>query len=372
MQGADKIAGTFQQATYTGTFHLDRVQVEARAPLPYKEEGVKFKNGGVILAGTLTLPETPGPHPVIVLISGSGAQNQDEEIFGFKLFAVLADHLTRRGIAVLRYDDRGVGGSSPGTPQDTSETFAGDVTAAVEFLKGREDINPKAIGLLGHSEGGIIAPMVATRTSDVAFIILMSGPGQTGREILAEQGRLIQKANGATDAEIEQATALQQRLFDAALSGQGLDAVKAESTKQFRDAAAAMTEDQRKTIGDVDLWVEKNVEAQIQAVSSPWMTFFMTYDPAPALEKVKVPVLALFGGKDLQVPAEANEKAIMAALDKGGNTDYTAKVFPDANHLYQSAKTGSPNEYATLKPEFTAGFLDTISNWILARFPLPS
>ncbi len=370
LQGSDKIEGAFEQSGYKGTFSLARVEAKASEPLPYKEEDAKFQNGAITLAATLTLPATKGPYPALVLISGSGARNRDEEIYGFKLFRVIADHLTRKGIAVLRYDDRGIGGSSAGAAQDTSDTFAGDVAAAVQFLKGRADIDPKQIGLLGHSEGGIIAPMVATRSSDVAFIILMSGPGTPGRQVLADQSRLILKASGASAAEVEKQSVLQKRMIDAAITGQDWDGVKADLRSEFKTAAAGLTPDQLKIIGDVNTWVENNVQAQVQSMDNAWMRFFLTFDPVPTLEKVTVPVLALFGGLDLQVPADANRAALMAALDKGGNKDHTAKLFADANHLYQSARTGSPSEYATLKPEFTPGFLDTLSDWILAHVTL--
>ncbi len=365
--GDGVIEGTFEQAGYKGTFRLERAPVATAEPVPYREEQVTFRNGDVTLAGTLALPPAQGPHPAVVLITGSGPENRDEEIFGFKIFRVLADHLTRNGIAVLRYDDRGVGGSSPGTQEDTSETFASDVLAAVQYLQGRPDVNPKEIGLLGHSEGGIIAPMVATRSPDVAFIILMSGPGVPGRQILEAQSELILKASGASEDQIKEQTALQKRSIEAALTGQGWDEVKADLRNWYLKEAADMPEDQRKAMGDADKWADRMVQAQLDALQSPWMKFFLTYDPAPTLEKVKVPVLALFGGLDLQVPAETNRNAIMKALDKGGNTDHEAKTFADANHLYQRAVTGSPAEYATLKPEFTAGFLDAISDWILAR-----
>ena len=255
LQGADKLEGTFEQSGYKGTFSLARVQVAATAPLPYKEEDVKFQNGTITLAGTLTLPATKGPYPAVVLISGSGAQNRDEDIFGFKIFRVIADHLTRKGIAVLRYDDRGVGGSSAGTPQDTSETYAGDVAAAVQFLKARADIDAKQIGLLGHSEGGIIAPMVATRSQDVAFIILMSGPGTTGRQVLVDQGTLIAKASGASAADIEKQNALQKKLLDAAVTGQGWDDRQSGAAQHLQgcgrdiDAGAAQAHRRREHLG---------------------------------------------------------------------------------------------------------------------------
>jgi pimeloyl-ACP methyl ester carboxylesterase len=367
MLGPDQIQGTFTQSGFAGDFTLIRKQVATSEAVPYRQEEVKFANDDVILAGTLTLPQGAGPFPAVVLITGSGPENRDEEVFGFPIFRVLADGLTRKGIAVLRYDDRGVGGSSAGTAADTSETFAGDVAAAVQYLKGRSEVDPKHIGLLGHSEGGIIAPMVAVSSPDVSFIILMSGPGTPGSRIIEEQARLIAEANGTPTADLEQQMELQKRTIQAAITGQGWDQIKADLLARFKKAAAEMPEDQRKALGDIDAWAARNVDAQVQALQSPWMQFFLTHDPAPVLEQVKVPVLALFGGLDLQVPAEENRVAIEKALTEGGNKDFALKTFPDANHLYQEAVTGSPSEYAELKPEFVPGFLDTISSWILAH-----
>jgi uncharacterized protein len=365
--GSDQIQGTFAQAGIVGDFALIRKQIATPEVLPYREEEVKFTNGDITLAGTLTLPPDAGPHPAVVLITGSGPENRDEDIFGFKIFRVIADALTRKGIAVLRFDDRGVGGSSAGAASDTSETFAGDVAAAVQYLKGRPEINPKQIGLLGHSEGGIIAPMVAVSSPDVSFIILMSGSGVPGSRVIEEQARLINEASGAPPADLKEQAELEKRAVDAALTGQGWDQVKADMLAWFKQAAAAMPEGQRKALGDIDAWATKSAEAQIAGLQSPWMQFFLVHDPATVLEKVKAPVLALFGGLDLQVPAEENRAAVVQALEKGGNKDVTVKVFPSANHLYQAAKTGSPSEYAALKPEFVPGFLDTISEWILAH-----
>jgi uncharacterized protein len=309
------------------------------------------------------------------LITGSGASTRDEEIFGFKIFGVLADHLTRQGIAVLRYDDRGVGGSGGGSMDETSETFAGDVASAVAYLKGRSEIATDKIGLLGHSEGGIIAPLVATggveglavQPSDVAFVVLMAGPGLAGRDLLIEQGEAIAQVTGASEEDIAKQTAMQERAIDAALSGQGWDEIEAELRKEYQDAAANMTEDQRAQLGDVDKWVEQMVASQTTMMKSGWMKFFLGYDPAPALEKMKQPVLAVFGENDLQVPAESNKAAAEAALKRGGNPDYEITVIPAANHLFQLSDTGSPAEYATLQPEFAPGFLTTVSDWILAH-----
>lgn len=366
----DTISGSFEQAGYKGTFTATRAEAEPPAPVEakeYREEEVTFTNGDITLAGTLTLPEGAGPHPAVVLISGSGAQNRDEEIFGFKLFAILADHLTKQGIAVLRYDDRGIGGSTTGTMDDTSETYASDVQAAIDYLKGRSEIAATKIGLLGHSEGGIIAPIVATQGEDVAFLVLMAGTGVPGKELLPAQVSAIARAGGATEEEAKAAVAQQERVIDAVLTGEGLDQVKAELVEQFKASAKEMTEEQLKALGELDKWTNEAAEGQLGQLSAPWMTFFLTHDPASTLEKVDVPVLALFGGKDTQVPAEMNETAMKAAFARGGNTEVTTRVFPEANHLFQAAGTGSPNEYAQLQPEFIPGFLDTISAWILEQ-----
>ena len=371
----DTMSGSFEQAGYKGTFSATRAAAAAPPPAEaspveakeYREEEVTFKNGAITLAGTLTLPTGAGPHPAVVLISGSGGQNRDEELFGFKPFAILADHLTKQGIAVLRYDDRGIGGSTAGSEADTSETFATDVSAAVDYLKGRSEIDASQIGLLGHSEGGIIAPIVATTGREIAFLVLMAGTGVPGKELLPAQVGAIALAGGATEEEAKANVAEEERVIAAVLTGKGLEDVKSDLVKRFKAVAEQMPEDQRKALGDLDQWAVQVVEGELGVLGGPWMKFFLTHDPAAALEKVDAPVLALFGGKDTQVPAGLNETAIKAALAQGDNTDVTTKVFPEANHLFQAAKTGSPSEYAELKPEFVPGFLDTIGDWILER-----
>lgn len=366
----DKMSGAFEQAGVKGIWNATREAAAASAPTAnvakgYKDEEITFQNGQYTLAGTLSIPDGAGPHPGIVLISGSGAQNRDEEIFGFKPFAILADALAGKGIAVLRYDDRGIGGSTTGEADDTSETFAKDVEAAYDYLKTRPEINPKKIGLLGDSEGGIIAPMVAVEKGDVAFLVLLAGPGLPGKELLVEQVGAIVKAQGADQATIDQQMAEEKRVIAAVLTGQGLDQVRADLVAQTKAAAGKLPEEQRKQLGDLDQWAQKTVDAQLAAMEGAWMKFFLTHDPAPVLEKVHAPVLALFGGKDVQVPAATNEPAVKAALEKGGNKDVTTRVFQDANHLFQAAQTGSPAEYATLKPEFAPGVVDTITNWVV-------
>ena len=248
--------------------------------------------------------------------------------------------------------------------QSTSADFAGDILAGVNYLKTRPDVNPQQIGLWGHSEGGLIAPMVAAESSDVAFIILMSGPGVPGEQILRTQLVDIMKAGGATQSDIDEASAKQKATLAAVKTGEGLDALKAEWTQAAKAQAATLPADQVRTMGGEEKVIAGMVQAQLDSVANPWFKFFVTYDPAPALAKVHVPVLALFGGKDTQVAVAPNQQAIEAALARGGNTALTVKVFPDANHLYQEAVTGSPTEYTTLKKEFVPGLLEYVTDWI--------
>jgi pimeloyl-ACP methyl ester carboxylesterase len=366
LQTDGTIVGKFTQSTYEGTFTLKRMamaQATPTAEVPYKQEEVVFKNSTVTLGGTLTTPRSGGPFPVVVLISGSGQQNRDEEIYGFKPFALIADHFTRNGIAVLRYDDRGIGASTGDTANATSADFTGDVAAAVSFLKTRTDINPKQIGLLGHSEGGIIAPMVATSSNDIAYLILFAGPGVPGKAILERQSADILKANGASQAIIDKQLSDLKRSIEVMQTGQGLAEMEADVRAEVRKQIETLPEAQRKALGDTDKAIEDAVQTQMSLVKNPWMKFFVTYDPAPALEKVQVPVLAIFGGKDLQVAAEPNEQAIKAAFARGKNTHATTKTYPEANHLFQPATTGSPAEYANLKT-FVPGLLDDTVKWI--------
>lgn len=366
----DSITGSFKQSGFEGTFSATRAAPAAEATKEdkgYPEEEVTFKNGDVTLAGTLSLPVGDGPYPAIVLITGSGPQNRDEELFGFKPFAILADELTKAGMAVLRYDDRGIGGSTAGAADDTSETFAGDAQAAMAYLQTRDDIDDAKIGLLGHSEGGIIAPLVAVETGEPAFLVLMAGPGIRGRELLVEQAVAVAASSGADEATVEQTRTRQSKVLDAVLSGEGLDEIRADLIKEVRASAEQLPAEQKQAFGDLDKWAETTVDSQLEMLKGPWMQFFLTHDPAETLAKVTVPVLALFGEKDAQVPPSVNVEPLKAALEKAGNKDVSVTIIPDANHLFQKAETGSPNEYAMLPKEFAPGFIDTIVEWVTER-----
>jgi len=336
---------------------------EPKEPFPYQSEEVKFenKNANITLAGTLTLPEHGDSFPAVVLITGSGAQNRDEELLGHKPFLVLSDYLTRNGIAVLRYDERGIGESTGDFSSATSEDFAGDVLSAVEYLKSRSGINPKRIGLVGHSEGGIIAPMVALEVEDVAFIVLMAGPGLPGDEILMLQTELISKANEMDEEELKENLKLSREIYDIILIEK--DSTIADSTlrKLFEEQYNKMSEKEKEEIGDKQIFIEN----KIKTLLSPWFTFFIRYDPYPMLTRVKCPVLAIIGEKDLQVPSKENLSAIEKALKEGGNQNFKTMELPGLNHLFQTAETGSPLEYGKIEETFSPDAMKIISNWIL-------
>ena len=353
----EKITGTFQQATVMGTFEPAHPALQASSL--YKEEEVKIQIGAITLAGTLTLPPSGGPFPAVVMIAGSDTQNRDEELLEFKPFRLIADHLTRNGIAVLRCDDPGVGYSKGSIPQSTSSDFAADVLQEVAFLKARPEIAKTRIGVLGYSVGGLLGPLAASRSTDIAFVIMMSGPALTGEKIILAQSALNGKATGESEAVTERNAARQQQIFDAVRSGSGWDAVEAEMRATYKEKIKGMPEQQRDTI------VEDLVKQSLALMKTPWFKFFLDYDPAPALEKVTCPLLATFGELDLQVPADINRIALEQAVKRGGNKNVTIKAFPKANDRYQEATTGNLDEYDKLKKEFVPGLLDLFSGWIL-------
>lgn len=342
---------------------------EPRGPVPYGQEEVRYAgpDGGPTLAGTLTLPLGGGSHPAVVLVSGSGPQDRNETVFGHRPFLVLADHLTRQGIAVLRYDDRGVEESEGDFGAATTEVFVSDALAGVEFLKTRGDIDAGAIGLIGHSEGGLVAPIAAVRSRDVAFIVMLAGPGVTGEDIVLEQAALIARASGATDEAVERNRRLQRRLFEVIKQEPDPEVAKPLLEEMIRSSLAEMTEEERKVAGLTGAREDQVVQAQVQAVNSPWFRFFLTYDPVPTLRRLTAPVLALNGEMDLQVSSKQNLPVIEAALKEGGNPDATVRELPGLNHLFQHATTGSPNEYTSIEETISPDVLTLISDWILER-----
>ena len=326
-------------------------------PFPYHSVEVTYANSlsGFKIAGTLTLPENPNNCPAVILISGSGAQDRDETIFEHKPFLVIADYLTRNGIAVLRVDDRGVGGSEGKTGEATSKDFAGDVLAGVNFLKTRKEINPAKTGLIGHSEGGLIAPLVATKTNDVAFIVLLAGPGIVGEQILYEQGILLSKAAGLSDDQALQNKKKQEEIFSILKT-------ETDSAKRTVELQRTMSNGMYNMLN----YGQKSVvDNQIKAVDNNWFRFFLQFDPYPVLIKVKCPVLALNGEKDLQVPAKENLAAIEKALTEGGNKNFKIMEIPGVNHLFQTCETGAIDEYAQIEETISPAVLEILLDWIL-------
>ena len=371
------ITGTFSQAGADFPLVLERVSEEDVTPrrpqnpvepYPYLAEDVTWPNpdGGHTMAGTFTRPTDGGPFPAVVLISGSGPQDRDEALMDHRPFLVLADHLTRRGIAVLRYDDRGVGRSTGTFATATTPDFASDALAAVAYLKTRDDVTPGAIGLAGHSEGGVVAPIAAAESDDVSYVVLMAGTGVNGERILYAQAALILRAGGATEEEIASNRARQERIFevlksepDQDLAAQAIESIIRASLETASDAELAQA-------GITDsASAETVIAAQVQQVNTPWFRYFLTYEPAATLERVTVPVLAINGEKDLQVPFEENLREIEAALQRGGNTSYEIRAFPDLNHLFQHSETGAPSEYQAIEETWSVEVMEVIANWIL-------
>lgn len=366
----DSITGNFNQGGqsfpltfYRGETEKPKRPQEPTLPLPYYSEEVTFDNtvANVTLAGTLTKPQKDGAYPVVILITGSGAQNRDEELLGHKPFLVISDYLTRKGIAVLRYDDRGTAKSTGNFRTATSQDFASDVESAVAYLKGRKDM--KQIGLIGHSEGGVIAPMVAAKNKDVAFIVMLAGTGIRGDKLLLLQTELISRAEGEPDSTIAKTSAINQGIFDVIVRNEDDSIIKKELNERFMKYAAAYPADV-----PGGMTAEKFAASQTADIMKiwPWMKFFMKYDPVTSLKQVKCPVLAVNGAKDLQVPPKANLGPIAAALK--GNKDVTVKEYPGLNHLFQECNTGAPSEYAGISQTFSPVVLEDISKWINARF----
>jgi len=359
---AATIKGTWSQSGNSLPLKLIRVKdpsvlrlsrpQEPTRPYPYRDEEVSYENpgAGIRLAATLTIPAGKGPFPAALLITGSGPQDRDEAIMGHKPFLVLADYLTRHGIAVLRADDRGIGKSGGNFAASTTADFATDAEAGVAYLKTRGEIDIRKIGLMGHSEGGIIAPMVAARNRDVAFIVLLAGTGLPGDQIVVEQVRTMYAASGMTGDKLEESTARHREIVEI-LKSEKDDAVFAQTVRKQMTGKLS----------------EVEINTAIARGQGLWARYFIAYEPAPALRKVTCPVLALIGEKDTQVSAVQNLPAIRAALQAGGNRDFETIEVPGVNHLFQSAKTGAPAEYGQIDETISPKVLDKIASWIAAR-----
>lgn len=378
-EGGKTATGELKQRGMTFPVRMQRItEEEAKAvgpprpqmpkpPFPYTQRDVTYDNpvDKTKLAGTLTIPEGKGPHPAVILITGSGAQDRDETIFGHKPFLVIADYLTRRGIAVLRVDDRGVGGSSGSMTDATSKDFANDVMSGMEFLKQQPEIDAQRIGLIGHSEGGLIAPLVAARRADVACIVLLAGPGLPGRELLILQNEALLRAAGATPELIKRHTDAHRAVHECVARGADDDALR----KAVRELILVQLTNPGGPEPTADQ-IDAGIKLGMTQFKSAWLHWFLTHDPRETLQKVKCPVLALIGARDLQVPATANLPEIEKALKAAGNSSATVKELPELNHLFQEAKTGQVTEYAAIQQTMSPAALDELANWLRKQFKL--
>ncbi len=357
IQGGQRLPLSLKQTEQAPT--VERPQ-EPSLPYPYASETVRFRNeaADVTLEGTLTYPSNVDePVPGVVLVAGSGPSDRNATIMGHKPFLVLADALTQRGLAVLRFDERGVGRSSGTQKGTTSRDLSQDVAAAVEHLARQEEVSSKQIGVIGHSEGGLIAPMVATRTDQVAFLVLLAAPGLPGDAILADQldRRVREQGGNRRIRALQRGT--QKRIF--------------EVLKQDADSAEIASQLRKIMIQSRGISGDETINSEIQRLMDPWLRFFISHDPASTLRKVDVPVLALAGGKDQQVAPDTNQAAIAKALNADTNPSVTVRTLDGLNHLFQTAETGDPSEYGHIEETFDPNAIDVIADWIDEQVGLP-
>lgn len=361
---ADSILGNFMQGGQVFPLALGRMKEGQYAaprrpqdPKPkfnYDIEEVTFvnKEANIKLAGTLTLPKGKGPFPAVVLVSGSGPQNRDEELLGHKPFWIIADYLTKNGIAVLRYDDRGTAASEGNFATATTRDFASDAASAIQFLRNQKRINTKKIGIIGHSEGGMVAPLVASADPKVAFIVLLAGPGIPINELMLTQGDQIAASEGAPEAEILKARTMNQKIYNILL------------TEPNDQKASEQIMESYRTASENDPSLEEGLKAMTNEMISPWFRYFISYNPQAVLEKVSCPVLAINGDKDKQVESKANLEGIKKALEKGGNKKFEIHEMKNMNHLFQTTENGAISEYSTLEETFSPKVLLLMKDWI--------
>lgn len=337
---------------------------DPQKPYPYEEIEVAFPNpkANITLSGTLTFPSGPGPFPAAILISGSGPHDRDESIAGHRPFLVLADYLTRHGIAVLRYDDRGVMKSEGDFHKATTVNFAADAQAAWEFLTHQPRIEGTKTGLIGHSEGALIGTLVAAQNSKVAFLMLLAGTGIPGEQLALMQGQEVSQSRGASEEAIRKETRMNERLFQVFRTQEDAQLAEVEMKQIITDSLALMSDVEKKELNVSEQSLITDMKGFL--ADYPWARFVLSYDPTTDLQKVRCPVLALNGDKDTQVPADVNLTAIEKALKKAGNTSYEIKKLPGLNHMFQTAQTGHPREYGKIDETLAPSVLQLVSDWI--------
>lgn len=370
----DHIEGVWTQAGQKFDLNLKRLEEEfailrpqePKPPYPYKTIDVQFTNykADISLAGTLTYPSDNGVYPAVVLVSGSGPQNRDEEIMGHKPFAVLADYMTRKGIAVLRYDDRGIAKSGGRYTGATSADFGDDAEAALDYLKTLDYINPSQIGILGHSEGGLIAFMLAAKINDLAFIVSMAGPGTSGRRVIEDQNEYISRLSGVPEATIKESQMLNRIIYDIIEENENPEI----GIKALMDTVRSSYSDKGYDDSIIDD-ILRNLGSSINEPSYDWFRYFIMSDPQNFLSLIGCPVLAINGSKDCQVLADINIKSIRSGLENNKNADI--RIYPGLNHLFQHCETGLVNEYSQIEETISPEVLEDIAAWISDLFLQP-
>lgn len=331
-------------------------------PYPYISEDVTFKNvkDGITLAGTLTYPDSEGPFPAVLLVSGSGPQDRNEEILGHKPFLVIADYLTKQGFAVLRYDDRGYGESSGDFINATTKDFADDAVAAIEWFMNNNIIDNQKISVMGHSEGAMVAAVVAAENPDIHSIVMLAGSGLSGEQTLMLQNEKLLREARESEEFIRKARETNLKIYEIVQSETSNDKAAGQIRKVYDKFLNSMTEQERRERG----LNEYVAEAQIKELLKPWMRYFLSFDIKPYLRKITCPVLVLNGGKDFQIPYEDHVPPIEKALKEAGNNDVETRIFPGLNHLFQTSETGSPAEYASIQETFSPEVLKVIAEWL--------
>lgn len=362
-----KIIADFKQGPFTFPLEFERVEYlpvysrpqEPKKPYPYVEEEIVYKNekAGIQLAGTLTLPQGEGPFPAVVLLTGSGPQNRNEELVGHKPFLVLADFLTRNGIAVLRADDRGFGASTGEFKSSTTGDFADDGLAGIEWLKTRTEIDPGTIGFIGHSEGGMMAPIAATKSTDVAFIVLLAGPGSNIGENVNYQRATLAKNNGASDEFVE----IQRKVHQAFNEIAKKDISVEQAMQEARDFYAGLSEAEKNKLQ----WNDDRINGSAGMVLDDWWRYALRYNPEETIGALDLPVLAILGEKDQQVPVALNQEELERALSRGHEKSQLV-VMPGLNHLFQTCETGDISEYIKIDETMSPKVLEIIKDWIIS------
>jgi len=365
---SDSLKGEFKQGDFVTILSMGRMSdpqslrpkrpQEPKPKFDYTIRDVEFKNeqAGITLAGTLTVPKGKGPFPAVILVSGSGPQDRNEEILGHKPFWVIADYFAKNGIAVLRYDDRGVGGSKGNFEKATTLDFTSDAEAAFSFLRKQKSINSSKTGVIGHSEGGMVAPLLASKVKEVAFIVLLAGPGIPIDQLMLIQIRLVNEAMDKSKEETEEDVAMNKMFYEILLRQLDNKLAKQEIDDAIRQSNAGKA--------DADKMSDREAMAVINEMTSPWFRYFISYNPATVLEKVSCPILAVNGTKDIQVTASENLDGIRQAAERSGNKNVEVHAMENLNHLMQTAKTGSISEYSQLEETFAPSVLQMMTEWI--------